>query len=98
MVFQQHGVNYHKYADDKQAYADASIRDVKTIRATLENCISNVLDCCSSRRLQLNVTKMELIWFGSHHNLSKLSDTDLTLDIDILACVPSNFFAILVSC
>jgi len=35
---------------------------------------------CASRRLQLNATKTELIWFGSRQMLEKLTDFDLTLD------------------
>ena len=46
------------------------------------------LEWCSSRRLQLNATETELIWLGSHHNLSKLSVADLTLDIGHTSICP----------
>jgi len=36
--------------------------------------------CHYLRRLQLNATKTELIWFGSRQMLEKLADSDLTLD------------------
>jgi len=36
----------------------------------------------SSRRLQLNASKTELIWFGTQHSLKKVSGDDLMLQID----------------
>jgi hypothetical protein len=38
----------------------------------LSNCATNILSWCASRRLQLNASKTELIWFGSRVNLTKL--------------------------
>jgi len=37
---------------------------------------------CSSRRLQLNASKSELIWFGSRFSLKKLTENDLTVELD----------------
>ena len=37
---------------------------------------------CDSRRLQLNPTKTELIWFGSRANLQKIATADQSLCID----------------
>ena len=39
------------------------------------------LNWCASRRLQLNASKTELIWFGSRANLSKLSSEHLVLQV-----------------
>ena len=50
---------------------------VRILRTLLKIFISPE---CSSRRLQLNAAKTELIWFGSRQMLEKLTDTDLTLD------------------
>jgi len=43
---------------------------------------------CPSRRLQLNATKTELIWFGSRQMLQRLSDHDLTLEVGISVMQP----------
>jgi len=43
---------------------------------------------CPSRRLQLNATKTELIWFGSRQMLQRLSDHDLTLEVGISVIQP----------
>ena len=43
------------------------------------SCIIEVREWCSSRRLQLNDAKTELIWFGSRANLSKLTSSDCSL-------------------
>ena len=63
VVFQRHQVNYHLYADDKQAYVSVPVRDVSRARTALQHCISDISSWCPSRRLQLNATKTELIWF-----------------------------------
>ena len=42
---------------------DTPVSDVPTARATLQSCITDVGDWCSSHRLQLYETKTELIWF-----------------------------------
>ena len=36
---------------------------------------------CSSRRLQLNPDKSELIWFGSQVNLERLMSTDVSVRV-----------------
>ena len=71
-VFNRHGVQHHLYADNKQAYVDTPVSDIPPARATLQSCITDVGDCCASRRLQLNETKTELIWFGSKKILGKV--------------------------
>ena len=46
-------------------------------------------DCSSSRRLQLNPDKTELIWFGSRANLVKLRQLDvMSLNICSVAVEP----------
>ena len=64
-VFHWHWVRYHLYADNKQAYTDVPVQDVCLAKRVLQDCISVVANWCSSRRLQLNASKTELIWFGS---------------------------------
>jgi len=58
-------ITHHLYANDKQAYVDTPVSDLPTAHATLQGCILDIGDWCSSRRLQLNETKTELILFGS---------------------------------
>jgi len=45
------------------------------------DCVSDVKDWCSSRRLQLNDAKTDIAWFGSHANLIKLTNVDCSLSI-----------------
>jgi len=70
-----------QYADDKQAYVDTPVSDVPTARATLQSCSTDVGDWCYSRRLQLNETKTELIWFGSKKILGKVPESELNLTV-----------------
>jgi len=87
-VFNRHGVQHHLYADDKQAYVNTPVSDVHAARATLEGCIRYVSDWCSSRRLQLNETKTELIWFGSKKILGKVPESELNLTVDSTTIQP----------
>ena len=56
--------SHQMYADDTQLLVDMSLKDVQYVRSVLERCILAIQDWCSSRRLQLNPNKTEVIWFG----------------------------------
>ena len=88
MLFAQHNVRFHLFADDKQVYACGRVSDVDTIRKQLSDCAADVSAWCSSRRLQLNASKTELIWFGSRSNLSKLSGHDLSVSVGPVTIQP----------
>jgi len=49
-VFSKHRVRHHLHADDKQAYVDVPIQDIDQARSTLQDCIADVSNWCSSRR------------------------------------------------
>jgi len=87
-VFKRHGVQHHRYADDKQAYVDTPVSDVPTARVTLQSGIHDVGGWCSSRRLQLNETKTELIWFGSKNILGKVPESELSLTVGCATVQP----------
>ena len=55
----------HFYADDTQLLMSSSPEGVSAVCRVLEHCVHDVQTWCSCRRLQLNPTKTELIWFGS---------------------------------
>jgi len=80
LILGSHQVNHHLYADDKQAYVSTPVNNVSLMRQILEHCISDITSWCASCRLQLNVTKTELIRFGFCQMLEKLIDSDLMLD------------------
>ena len=57
----------------------------------LETCVGNLKDWCSSRRLQLNPDKTELIWFSFRVNLSKLKRLDvMSLTLCFVVIEPVN--------
>ena len=80
-VFRRNLVRHHLFADDKQLYRSGKISDIGRIRLHLSQCILDVRDWCSSRRLQLNPHKTALVWFGSRSNLRKLASRDLSLTV-----------------
>ena len=79
LLFTRHSLIYHLFADDKQLLKTMTIRDIDVARQQIGSCIEEVRDWCASRRLQLNASKTELVWFGSRANLQKLSSRDLSL-------------------
>ena len=85
-VFNQQGVRHHLYADDRQAYVDVPPQDIATAWSVLMNCIHDISSWCSSRRLQLNGEKTELIWFGSRHTFNH---EDLTLQLGSTVIEPA---------
>ena len=70
-------INHHLYAADSQLLAHMKINSVMEHRRRLETFVESLWDWCSSRRLQLNQEKTELIWFGSRANLVKLRQLDV---------------------
>ena len=59
-----------------------TLSDVADVCRRLEQCVSAVHDWCTSRRLQLNPSKTEVIWFGSNANLDRLAVTGVTICLD----------------
>jgi hypothetical protein len=60
-LVETHRVNHHLFADDKQLYASTTVPEVEVTLRRLNDCIADIISWYSSRRLQLNVTKTELI-------------------------------------
>lgn len=89
-IFCRHCVRYHLFADDKQVYTATTISDINSARQRLCSCIVDTRDWCSSRRLQLNASKTELMWFGSRASLLKMSAVDLTLMVGDDVIKPST--------
>ena len=57
----------------------------------MERCVSAVHDWCTRRRLQLNPSKTEVIWFGSNANLDRLAVTGVTICLDQATIHPSDY-------
>ena len=89
-LIEEHLLGYHMYADDMQLMAHLTINDIPSVATRLQNCIEAIQVWCNSRRLQLNPTKTELIWFGSKTNLKKITDLNLNLYIGLNIIKPVN--------
>jgi len=77
-----HQLSYHLYADDTQLLGSTSTSNIRSTVDRLQSCVAAIHQWCDSRRLQLNPTKTELIWFGYLANLQKIATTDQSLGID----------------
>ena len=79
---------YHLYADDTQLLACCPVFDIDICRHSIESNIIQISKECSSRRLQLNPEKTELIWFGSAANLSRLENASLDIHVGQVTIKP----------
>ena len=75
---------------DKQLYTAVPRNEIHVAGQRLTSCISDLRDWCASRRLELNASKTELIWFGTRTSLRRLSSADRTLTIDSVDVQPSD--------
>ena len=89
-IFSLHQVRYHMYADDIQLYYSVSVNDVESARVVVQSCVSDVVNWCAPRRLQLNGDKTELAWFGSRAKLTKLAHSDCSNTIGNIKIEPSS--------
>ena len=78
-LMDRHNVQFHLYADDTQFLDCCRSTDTVSLRARLSSCASDIELWCRSRRVQLNASKTDAIWFGSKPNLAKLSCTDCSI-------------------
>jgi len=68
--------------NDMQLLGSTFTSTIQTTINRLQSCTAVIHLWCSSRCLQLNPMKTELIWFGSRANLQKIVTEDLSLLID----------------
>ena len=80
-VAAKHRVNIHGYADDTQLYLHGRRDDMTSTVHRLENCITDVGQWMSANRLKLNTEKTELLWAGSRHGQSSVTDCRPSLQI-----------------
>jgi hypothetical protein len=53
--------------------------DHRTFVTSFQDTLTDVKEWCSSKRLQLDATKTELLWYGTMTNLHKLSPADKSI-------------------
>ena len=90
-IMQQHGIDYHLYADDCQVYVsfDPTVPgDQRSAVTRIESCIRDVRQWMSSKALKLNDEKTELSIIGNRRLLSHTSD--ITLNIGDMEVHPSD--------
>ena len=71
-LFVRHGVCHHLFADDLQGFRSGHPSDISVIITVVEDCLSDVSSWSATKRLQVSVTKTDILWFGSETNLRKV--------------------------
>ena len=61
-----------------------------TIASRLQHCIAEVAVWCGARRLQLNPTKTEIMWFGSATALRNLPSSVRPLNVGAVVVQPTS--------
>lgn len=89
-VVNRHQLGHHLYADDTQLLKSVRLTEILPVIDTIQHCIRDIHSWCASRRLQLNPTKTEVIWFGSKANRRKTEDIDLALHVGSDAIRPAG--------
>ena len=86
-VIEKHELDHHLDADDTHIADHLQLTQAAMAITNIERCVESVHVWCTSKRLQLNPTKSEIIWFGSRTSLHHLQGVDLSLHIcaDIIA-------------
>ena len=67
------------FADDMQGLKHGLTTEVTEIVSTLANCTADIIAWCTTKHLQLNADKMEVIWFcmAAKLNTISLAGTDI---------------------
>jgi hypothetical protein len=87
--FTRRGLPHHQYADDIQTIGHGPVGKAPEIAATVRDCIVDLQTWCSSRRLQLNASKTEIMWFGTAANLNRLQAAHKCITIGSAIIEPS---------
>ena len=75
--------------DDTQLSAEPPITSIAASISIMEHCVDAVHAWCSAKRLQLNPSKSEIIWFGTRATFKRLENTNLSLHVGTDTVTPS---------
>src|SRR5664279_4333002 len=89
-VLVKHCASHHLFADDIQGSAHNKPQGASSVARALEDCVGSVDRWCSSKRLQLNTRKTEVLWYGSRRNLDKLTPDVKKLHIGSDVIMPAE--------
>ena len=80
-VIQRFVIDHHLYADDTHLSDEPPITSIAASISNMKRCIDAIHAWCSAKRLQLNPSKSEIIWFGTRAMLKRLENTNLSLHV-----------------
>ena len=70
-------IDHHLYADDTKRSDEKPITSIAAYILNMEHCIDAVQTWCSAKRLHLNTSNSEIIWFGTRATIKRLENTNL---------------------
>ena len=64
-IFRRHNIHHHLFADEMQGHSSSLLMDAAIVTTQLSSCAKDICNWCEAKRLQLNASKTELLWFGT---------------------------------
>ena len=91
-IFRKHGIEFHIYADDTQAYLPFNPGEENLAVQKLELCLQEIRYWMAQNWLKLNDAKTEFILFGNKNHLKNVNVNSITLgtsEVPVKDCVKS---------
>ena len=84
LLIDNHGLLPHLCADDTQIYGFCPQSASLMLQTCIAACIDNVAAWMRSNRLQLNLTKAEILWLATSRRLHQLPQSPLRVGTDYM--------------
>jgi len=81
-IFRRHNIHHHLFADEMQGHSSSLLMDAAIVTTQLSSCAKDICNWCEAKRLQLNASKTELLWFGTASQLRQLPQQCRTITIN----------------
>jgi len=88
-LVETHGLRPHHYIDDTQIFSSCRPCDTAQLQSRVSVCIDDVGLWMRSNRLQLNMTKMDVLWCASSRRQLQNPDEPLRVGSDLVQPVRS---------
>ena len=83
------GLRLRQYVDDIQLYISVPVHDTTLAVQRFSACVADVNDWLRASRLLLNATKTQVMWLGSHQQISQVDVSHVPVLSELIKVVES---------